>query len=111
MGPACGCTHEPPECEVTTIDLAKIPFNETSNQHLAIPIVDLEQEFTNIINEIKLDNSLVNVYLISIIRKDVLNKVLLDFLINQIFPYSIWLRIVSQMANPTLASCTYSFHI
>jgi len=89
MGPGCGCTHEPPEHEMTVIDLAKIPFNETPSQHLAIPMVDLEQEFTNIINEIKLDNDLVNVYLIPIIRKDALNKVLLSFPLNQIFPYSI----------------------
>jgi hypothetical protein len=74
MGTACGCTHEPPEYEVATIDLAKTPFAETPDPQLAIPMVDLEQEFINIINEIKLDNALVNVYIVSVVRKYAINK-------------------------------------
>lgn len=89
MGTACGCTHEPPEYEVATIDLAKAPFDEIPNQHLAIPMVDLEQEFSNIVNEIRLDNSIVNVYLVLIARKNVIKRVLLTSMQNLTSPYLI----------------------
>eukprot|EP00826_Nyctotherus_ovalis_P006439 TRINITY_DN11528_c0_g3_i1.p1 TRINITY_DN11528_c0_g3~~TRINITY_DN11528_c0_g3_i1.p1 ORF type:complete len:295 (-),score=28.99 TRINITY_DN11528_c0_g3_i1:227-1111(-) len=109
MGTTCGCNHAPPEYEVETIDLAKTPFDETPTPHLAIPMVNLEQEFTAIINDLKSDNLLVNVLVSLITRRSAANRVSLSIVCRQICRCCIWCRTALLLTEKrTLGSCTLS---